>query len=518
MMRFDRAWRQVAAATAGVLGLALMMVGVGVPAQAETGDTTYPKVVLACWKSDDPDLSSPGVGITFPQSSVPCSSVPVPDGFGWDRYYNQVADSCTGGKWQFDWYYIDGPEDEAALASLKANGLHWLDDRGMAEDAAASLLDSRSGHSPNAGVVTSMPDASLCHQTPPQPDPKTWTEQQSACDLSTLGAFPAIAGTAYWTVTESYKWDADAGDWVLDASTITRTPNGADSTGAPEDCGGEKPPVVEYRVVCDQDAPAVQISTDGGAWLPYTGQTSGLPDSIRTQLATEQESGACAPDVSGQPGDLNAMCVQDIPYLDYAVKLPDVAPKSTVDITFLNPNGENYTVTGQPLSGRLLWPGASANPDNWPGWERFLEADGTENWRETTGNYAWTRAGVDVRFDVHPPVTTASATSRAVVVPAVYVAPVGGTHAVASAARVVPVADVQSLTVHVDYPQAGSECWGPQTIQVAGISLEVPAAVASGEVTEGMHAEGLALAGAGSLLCLGALLVLARTRKSAEQR
>ncbi|WP_167001888.1 hypothetical protein [Mumia sp. ZJ430] len=60
-------------------------------------------------------------------------------------------------------------------------------------------------------------------------------------------------------------------------------------------------------------------------------------------------------------------------------------------------------MTGQPLSGRLLWPGASATePLQWPGWE--LLPDGT--YGETDGNFAWTRRGVTVRFDVNPTYST----------------------------------------------------------------------------------------------------------------
>ncbi|MFC0195857.1 hypothetical protein ACFFIR_03180 [Microbacterium arthrosphaerae] len=101
------------------------------------------------------------------------------------------------------------------------------------------------------------------------------------------------------------------------------------------------------------------------------------------------------------PGDINAVCVGDVPYLGYELTLPAgyvVDSKTPVTITFLNPEGENYVVKNQPLDGELLWPGASATaPKMWPGWELV----GGE-YVKTDGNYDWTREGVTVRFEVNP--------------------------------------------------------------------------------------------------------------------
>ncbi|WP_137845651.1 hypothetical protein [Microbacterium sp. 2FI] len=117
----------------------------------------------------------------------------------------------------------------------------------------------------------------------------------------------------------------------------------------------------------------------------------------RTRALTQSEIGECPL----LPGEIVSSCVSDVPYLAYGVTLPEgYTPSSTtpVTITFVNPDGEDYVVAGQPLSGTLLWPGASATaPKMWPGWA--LE-DG--EYVETEGNFAWTRAGVTVRFDVNP--------------------------------------------------------------------------------------------------------------------
>ncbi|WP_062209017.1 SdrD B-like domain-containing protein [Demequina oxidasica] len=107
------------------------------------------------------------------------------------------------------------------------------------------------------------------------------------------------------------------------------------------------------------------------------------------------------------PGDIVAQCVGDIPWLNYSLQLPegfttqDAAP---LTITFKHPTdpSQNHMIENQPLSGEILWPGASATePLQWPGWEQL--ADGS--YVETDGNYAWTREGVEVLFKVNPEYT-----------------------------------------------------------------------------------------------------------------
>lgn len=106
------------------------------------------------------------------------------------------------------------------------------------------------------------------------------------------------------------------------------------------------------------------------------------------------------------PGEIASQCVGSVPYLGYAVGLPEgfeAGSATPLTITFVHPTDptQNYNVANLPLSGTLLWPGATAGtPQQWPGW--VLMPDGT--YAETDGNYAWTRAaaGITVRFDVNP--------------------------------------------------------------------------------------------------------------------
>ncbi|MBN0038633.1 hypothetical protein JN535_00400 [Cellulosimicrobium cellulans] len=165
------------------------------------------------------------------------------------------------------------------------------------------------------------------------------------------------------------------------------------------------------------------------------------------------------------PGDIASLCEGDVPYLAYEVALPEgvtVDDENPLTITFLNPgDGEDWTVTGQPLAGRILWPGASADePQQWPGW--LLTDDGT--YVETEGNYAWTRDGVDVLFEVNP-----------------------------------------SYSTRVSYPPATSECANPPAGAVGGVEAggptpSGPALASTGATVAGAAAFAALLVGGGALV------------------
>jgi hypothetical protein len=101
-----------------------------------------------------------------------------------------------------------------------------------------------------------------------------------------------------------------------------------------------------------------------------------------------------------------SICVADVPYLDWDLALPAGFPNqgaNPLTITFVNPDGDDYVLTGLPLEGTMLWPGASdEDPQQWPGWMQL--DDGT--YVETEGNFAWTRDNVQVVFSVNPEYTT----------------------------------------------------------------------------------------------------------------
>jgi uncharacterized repeat protein (TIGR01451 family) len=68
-----------------------------------------------------------------------------------------------------------------------------------------------------------------------------------------------------------------------------------------------------------------------------------------------------------------AKCINDTPYVDYTVHAVGVAAPSGVNIDWQKSSGQTAaSLPAQPLSGRLLWPGAAVdaagNPTAWPGW------------------------------------------------------------------------------------------------------------------------------------------------------
>ncbi|KZM77062.1 hypothetical protein [Cellulosimicrobium sp. I38E] len=172
------------------------------------------------------------------------------------------------------------------------------------------------------------------------------------------------------------------------------------------------------------------------------------------------------------PGAIEAVCEGDVPYLGYEVALPEgitVDDENPLTITFLHPNGgENYVVEGQPLNGTILWPGASAEePKQWPGFVR--NEDGS--YTETEGNYAWTRDGVEVLFEVNPAYSTV-----------------------------------------VSYPPATSACANPPVAPVAAEDVPAPAGASGPELAT----TGATVAGAAAFAALlvggGALVFWLRRR------
>jgi uncharacterized repeat protein (TIGR01451 family) len=53
-----------------------------------------------------------------------------------------------------------------------------------------------------------------------------------------------------------------------------------------------------------------------------------------------------------------AQCDGNTPYLVYDIKLDNLPGVDTVTITFINPGGPDIVFADQPLSGKILWPGA----------------------------------------------------------------------------------------------------------------------------------------------------------------
>src|SRR5690606_6630559 len=101
--------------------------------------------------------------------------------------------------------------------------------------------------------------------------------------------------------------------------------------------------------------------------------------------------------------EASAVCVDDVPYLDYTAVL-EGTDASELTVTWINPAGESVVLANQPLTGRLLWPGvelgADGKPTDYPGWVR--NADGT--WAQGDA-MSWVAGSVDVNFKANPEAT-----------------------------------------------------------------------------------------------------------------
>ncbi|UXX79707.1 choice-of-anchor L domain-containing protein [Reichenbachiella carrageenanivorans] len=97
---------------------------------------------------------------------------------------------------------------------------------------------------------------------------------------------------------------------------------------------------------------------------------------------------------------MEEQCINDVPYVDYEVTALGFDPAGlTALVEWVNASGNVVqTLTNQPMSGRLLWPGAevdsNGNGVNWPGWD-FV--DGT--WVQVEDGL---RNGMNVRISVNP--------------------------------------------------------------------------------------------------------------------
>ncbi|MFH7009641.1 gliding motility-associated C-terminal domain-containing protein, partial [Flavobacterium plurextorum] len=87
------------------------------------------------------------------------------------------------------------------------------------------------------------------------------------------------------------------------------------------------------------------------------------------------------------------ICINDVPYLDYTVTPVNFTPANGVSITWADAaNKVVTTMSDLPLSGRVLWPGATVDTNgkgtDWPGWvfqnNQWIQApDGFEGLRPT---------------------------------------------------------------------------------------------------------------------------------------
>ena len=226
--------------------------------------------------------------------------------------------------------------------------------------------------------------------------------------------------------TQTYSWNNDSHTWVLgdkvygdqyvtsvvpidDESCIPLPPDGLRGTDP-------VPPTDECVSPADGTATETSYAKDWTQDYSWDGtsHTWVLGDKVfGEQYVTgveNVESQNCTPPTL-QGTAFASQCVDDVPWINYDVKLVDPFNLSTDDgtatFTFTAPGSSETFVKVVPIgSGKFLWPGASATDNGdgtftatgWPGWE----LDGT-TWKSVgDANYGWTRNGVNVHIEVNP--------------------------------------------------------------------------------------------------------------------
>jgi len=199
------------------------------------------------------------------------------------------------------------------------------------------------------------------------------------------------------------------------------------------------------------------------------------PDQECTPTTSTTTTTTTLPAIAPRPLELTAIgaeCISDIPYLSYEIDYP---PGQSATITFLNPAGPDVVYEDVPLSGSVLWPGASEDPPDWPGW---IREDGV--WVEADDGFLWARGTVSVLFEVNP-----------------------------------------STVVTVSYQQGTGACADPNPDVVGGVVITpptTPAQIGGVDVLPFTGFPGGALAAvAFSALALGGLMVLSAKRDEAEE-
>ena len=228
---------------------------------------------------------------------------------------------------------------------------------------------------------------------------------------------------------------------------------GGDS-GADADCDSEECPEL-----------AVQTGGDHGDddVCKVTTTTTTVPTVAPTTIPEELDLAA-----------VGAECFNDIPYLKYAIDYP---AGQSATITFLNPTGADIVYEDVPLSGAVLWPGASETPPDWPGW---ILQDGV--WVAADDGFLWARGDIEVLFEVNP-----------------------------------------STVLTVSYPQSSEACADPENIpdEVEGTVVTPPTTPDQVDGVDvlpftGVHGGALAAVAFG-VLALGCLMLISARRDEAEE-
>jgi LPXTG-motif cell wall-anchored protein len=134
-----------------------------------------------------------------------------------------------------------------------------------------------------------------------------------------------------------------------------------------------------------------------GAVLSAGASTAAEPDLTPCQAEAQgySPSSPCQLTVQTQ-----TQCTNNVPRIAYQAVV-EGTNATTATITFINPTGADIVLTNQPLSGTLLWPGATVDADgnatDWPGWTQLASGEWIEG-----DSFDWARPNLAMQFAVNP--------------------------------------------------------------------------------------------------------------------
>jgi uncharacterized repeat protein (TIGR01451 family) len=117
----------------------------------------------------------------------------------------------------------------------------------------------------------------------------------------------------------------------------------------------------------------VTAPPSGGAITNRATVTSATPDAVPGNDTTLEDTAVAGLELVAAP-----RCTNDVAWLDYTATALNFTPSGGAMITWTKLNDQvAQTLTGQPLSGSLLWPGMVVDSEgdavDWPGWQLVNE-------------------------------------------------------------------------------------------------------------------------------------------------
>jgi len=183
-----------------------------------------------------------------------------------------------------------------------------------------------------------------------------------------------------------------------------------------------KPAAVDLCGV-DDDRIVLPADTDTVSWAIEGDATTGSAVAVATaaeghvfesgetteRFVFEFDQTECVPPTLAG-SSAAALCVANVPWIDFDVVLTDPDQQSTGHTAYLVLSDGTHTerVELGPLGedgsvdGRVLWPGAAideaGNPTAWPGWKQLPNG----RWVVTEENFGWTHALTSASIEVNP--------------------------------------------------------------------------------------------------------------------